>query len=375
MRSSTMLTTSVLPSPKVTIIEVIYPPDRGTVGLRGSHSPLSWEVTAPPTSRFEDRHVFELELPPGEIVELRVVRNEEEFDGHRTYAVHAGDHLLLEPYFGESAARLEPRRSLEAGGETWLFDVLLPPSYAEQPTKRYPVVYVMDGQALWSTSEDPYGVWQLDTTLATLYDLEALEEILVVGLHTSQDRVNRLSPVPDLAHGGGGGPKTLAALVGTLCPHIEATYRAKKGRNDRAIMGSSMGGLFAFYAAWTRPDVFGKAACLSSSFWWSNRWAIRWAQQKPVSRSRPVLYLDSGAAIDPTDFDAHVRDGFHHTRSMFRALVTHGYEAGKNLHRLVFTGARHEAAAWAARVAIPLQLLFPREARLPVPPAPPSAPG
>ena len=48
---------------------------------------------------------------------------------------------------------------------------------------------------------------------------------------------------------------------------IDASYHTQPGRGSTAIIGSSHGGLAAFYMALRRPDVFGKAGCLSSSFW------------------------------------------------------------------------------------------------------------
>jgi hypothetical protein len=90
-------------------------------------------------------------------------------------------------------------------------------------------------------------------------------------------------------------------------------------------------------------------------------------QSAPPAALRPLLYLDSGAAASAFEKDPNVRDGFHHTRSMFRALMRHGYTAGVDLHRLTFTGQTHDAAAWAARVAIPLQLLFPPPVHTQVP--------
>jgi len=57
---------------------------------------------------------------------------------------------------------------------------------------------------------------------------------------------------------------------------------------------------------------------------------------------------------------AGLLDGFHHTRSMHRALNRVGFEAGVDLHRLVFPGMKHNAGSWASRVSMPLQLLFPK---------------
>jgi predicted alpha/beta superfamily hydrolase len=216
------------------------------------------------------------------------------------------------------------------------------------------VLYAQDGQALWSSSSDPFGIWALDTVMDQLLEIAVMSELIVVGIDTSQARMDRLGPVRDRTYGGGRAAEHLQTITNVLKPRIDADLRTRVGRDDTAAIGSSLGGLFSFYAAWNRPDVFGKAICLSSSFWWANRYMIREADAAPSPR--PTIYLDSGAGLHP---DAPSQDGFQHTRSMQRALVRAGYTNGEDLHRLAFPGQVHSTAAWSARVAIPLQLLFP----------------
>ena len=83
---------------RITLVEVSYPASRGKVGIRGS-APLSWEATTPPTRVDGDRHVFELRLPEGELVDLKLVRNDDEWAGGRNYVLHAGECLFIEPAF------------------------------------------------------------------------------------------------------------------------------------------------------------------------------------------------------------------------------------------------------------------------------------
>lgn len=339
-----------------TTIEVTYPPHRGAIGMRGNHAPLSWEHTTSPTFSEGDRHVFVLDIPEGETFDLKLVRGEEEWAQGRNYSVHAGDHLLLTPAFDRRTCELCPPATLVHGDTTLTYQVLLPPSYGEQESKRYPVLYAQDGQALWSHSPDPFGVWHLEETLDHLLDLAVIQEIIVVAIDTSQDRLARLSPVEDPEYGGGEGAAHLEAIVNGLKPHIDRELRTRTDRECTAAMGSSMGGLFSFYAAWTRPDVFGKAICLSSSFWWANRYMVRAVTEAPDPR--PVIYLDSGAALNPDEPNPSAHDGFSHTRAMHRALERVGYTPS-GLHRLTFPGQAHNASSWAARVALPLQLLFP----------------
>lgn len=345
--------------PIPTWIEVSYPAERGSIGLRGNHAPLSWEETTLPVRSIGDDHLFCVPLRDGELLELKVVHGEDWALG-RNYVVHAGDHLRLEPCFGERTPTFVRDVEIAHSGRTAKIDVFLPPSYEEQPRKRYPVLYVLDGQSLWTHSEDPYGTWGLDGTLGFLYELGAVEELIVVGIHSSNDRLSILSPVPDAQYGGGDGPAFLELVVEGVRAHVNERFRTQTERASTGILGSSMGGLFSFYAAWTRPEVFGKAACLSSSFWWGDRWAVKHVQTSSAPEPRPLFYIDSGASPSQIEEDGRSTDGFHHTRSMLRALNRAGFDVGSDVHRLVFPGQSHHAAAWASRVALPLQLLFPQ---------------
>lgn len=346
---------------RATIIEVIYPRDLGSIGIRGSAPPLSWHETTKPTATLEDRSVFELEIPEGEMVDIKLIRGNDWAHG-RNYTLHAGDHLHLRPAFDRTTCKLLPPVVLPTSPWPLRYQVLLPPSYDEQRSRHYPVLYAQDGQALWSTSHDPYGVWSFEVVIDQLLEIGVMSELIVVAIDTSDGRMDRLGPVRDPTYGGGRAADHLETILYDLKPRIDAEYRTRAGRADTALIGSSLGGLFSFYAAWTAPETFGKAICLSSSFWWGNRAMIRAASVAPSPR--PMLYLDSGVALHP---DTPAQDGYQHTRSMQRALLRAGYVAGEDLHRLAFPGHAHSTAAWSARVAIPLQLLFPPPPLMQVP--------
>ncbi len=346
--------------PSETLIEVIYPVGRGAIGIRGSHAPLSWEHTEEPKQRSGDAHLFKIPLSTEDLLEFKVVRGDDWAAG-RNYVVHAGDHIRVEPYFEGTKPTFHHAIDIDDGkGGHVTVDVVLPPSYEEQQGKRYPVLYVLDGQSLWEHSSDPFGSWGLDGTMEFLYELGAIDELVVIGIHTAAERIDQLTPVPDVHYGGGKGAEFLDLVAGPIRDFVNTAYRTLTERSCTGILGSSLGGLFAFYAAWSKPEIFGKAACLSSSFWWANRWAVRLAQTSTPPSPRPYIYLDSGVNPSPMDEDVRLMDGFHHTRSMHRALTKAGFDIGAEVHRLVFPGQAHQAASWASRVALPLQLLVPR---------------
>ncbi|MGA7991265.1 MAG: alpha/beta hydrolase-fold protein [Thermoanaerobaculia bacterium] len=339
----------------LTTVEVTYPRALGEIGLRGA-PPLSWTETARPSSVKGSTKIFSLDVPDGGTVDLKPIRADGRFASGRNATVLAGETLRLEPYFEEAGALDTAPRTLFSPqlGRAVSFRVFLPPGYGELDARRYPVLYVQDGQSLFGE-----GSWRLDETLNTLWGLGAMEEAIVVAVHTDEGRLDMLSPTPDPEHGGGGGTDYRDFLTDTLKPYVDTFLRTRRGREDTALVGSSMGGLFSFFAAWTRPDVFGKAACLSSSFWWDRRALVHETEKGACPNPRPFLYVDSGAARDPLAEDANLRDGYHHTMAVRRALTGHCYEPGRDLHVLAFPGHAHDAESWGARLSVPLQLLFP----------------
>ncbi len=335
----------------------IYP-EPARLALRTSIS--GWSDPIAPSELLADRAIFRLEVPRGETLGAKVVRDSETWMQGRNVGMHRGEKVEIHPWFDADAGVFGPHTTLAAGALGDLrFRCLLPPSYLEHRARRYPVVYALDGQALFSDSTDPFGRWDLDVALDGLWELRAVQQIIVVAIETAQDRLDLLSPIADPKHGGGRGDELLKAIVEVLKPEIDRAYRTKPTRERTAILGSSMGGLFAFYAAWMRPDIFGAAAALSGSFWWADRFAVRLARGDTCPAPRPRLYLDSGASLSDIEDDVSGHDGFLHTQAMVRALTAHCYEPGVDLHAFAFPGARHDPGSWSARVSLPLQMLFP----------------
>jgi predicted alpha/beta superfamily hydrolase len=351
----------------LTTIDVLYPSDLGAIALRGDTPPLSWVTSLAPTSVTPgptgDRHRFEIDFPEGRVIEWKPIRDEHLWSAERNYTMLAGESLAVSPYFhrGTGVLRSEPLLSSPELGYDVHYRLFLPPSYEEHRTKRYPVLYAQDGQALFSAAPDegdPHS-WRMDDTLNQLYEYGVVEELIVVAVTTKERRIEMLGPTVDRVYGGGRAGAYLEFLADTLKPHVDATLRTRPERESTGLIGASMGGLFSFFGAWTRSDVFARAACLSASFWWDDRTMIRLVEER-CPTPRPWLYIDSGAALSQFEQDANVRDGFQHTQAVVKALRNNCYDPGLNLVSLAYAGLQHDASAWAARLAIPLQLLFPR---------------
>jgi predicted alpha/beta superfamily hydrolase len=215
-------------------------------------------------------------------------------------------------------------------------DVYLPASYSIR--RRYPVVYMHDGQNLSDPALAFAGTWDLEAALAKLAD-RGIEPI-VVGVHNTESRLLEYSPFADVKHGGGQADRYLAFLAETLKPRIDRLFRTKKARAHTALAGSSMGGLISLYGWLRRPETFGHAAAMSPSLWFGRDKLFAYLEARKLPHGR--LYLDVGTGEGA--------EALRDVRRMRSILVD-----GKIIRPEAFDyyedrGARHEEAAWARRI-------------------------
>jgi uncharacterized protein len=187
----------------------------------------------------------------------------------------------------------------------------LPPSYASEPARRYPVLYVLDGQ------------WDFTLVHAVLgglrYD-QRVPELLVVGLSYGGER-----PRYDMLRGddytptrsrpayanepfGGGGPRFLDLLEHTIVPLIERRFRCS---DERVLAGSSLGGLFALFTLFERPELFRSVVAISPAVGWDERWlfARERAFREQNAQLQARLWLGAGEREWP-HFTAACREFF-----------------------------------------------------------------
>jgi predicted alpha/beta superfamily hydrolase len=144
----------------------------------------------------------------------------------------------------------------------WIY---LPESYTTSG-KKYPVMYMHDGQNIFDEATAGFGEWGVDEALDTLGPQHG--EMIVVGIdHGGAKRINEYSPYDMEKYGKGEGDLYVDFLVKTLKPFIDKHYRTKKDEEHTFTAGSSMGGLISFYAILKYPKVFGGAGVFSPAFW------------------------------------------------------------------------------------------------------------
>ncbi len=218
--------------------------------------------------------------------------------------------------------------------------VWLPPSYKKNTGKYYPVLYMHDGQNLM----DPYTSfaghdWRVDETVTRLIKANLLEEIIVVGIYNTHDRLEEYSS-------GERWNYYRKFITEELKHFIDSNFRTIQDRENTAIMGSSMGGLCSFYTAWDHPDVFSMAGCLSSSFYFGEDNIFRMIEAYKGDKKNIRIYFDSG------------EDGKKDAQKMYCLLTSKGLIMGDDMDYYYDRGAGHNENAWANRLARPLIYFF-----------------
>ncbi len=145
----------------------------------------------------------------------------------------------------------------------WLY---LPPGYFTS-RKKYPVLYMHDGQNLFDEATSYAGEWGVDDFLDSIFS-SGKKEALVVGIDNGlQKRMTEYNPYNFEKFGNGEGDQYVDFLVKNLKPYIDKHYRTLPGKKNTYIAGSSMGGLISLYAVLKYPHKFGGAGIFSPAFW------------------------------------------------------------------------------------------------------------
>ena len=235
--------------------------------------------------------------------------------------------------------------------------VWLPPGYDDDEGRRYPVLYMHDGQNLFEpeTAFNPGEHWRVGETAAALIDAGRIQPLIVVGIYnTGEARIDEYTPTDDKKLGGGHADDYGRMIIEELKPLIDAAYRTQPDAENTGIAGSSLGGLVSLHLGFTHPAVFTKIAALSPSVWWGRKAILKTIRE---SRAKPrlQLWVDMGTAEG--------RRGLDDARLLKAALVGLGFTDGVDLHYAEYEGATHSEQAWSERVGPMLEWLFPHTAR------------
>ncbi len=234
--------------------------------------------------------------------------------------------------------------------------VYLPPDYDKEPTRRYPVLYMHDGQNIFDgmTSYLPNKEWRADECAEALIRAKAIEPIIIVGVDNGQmARADEYLPTRAKMgrdqEAGGKADQYGDFLEKEVMPMIDREYRTKRGPKNTALCGSSFGGIITLYLGITRPNVYGRLGVVSPSLWWDQEIMRKKVEALPKKLDLKI-WLDMGAQEGPGAVATADR--------MHRALLDKGWVDGKDLLYYVDGFAEHNEDAWARRMAPILMYLF-----------------
>lgn len=187
-------------------------------------------------------------------VEIKIAGWADDFPREPTKSTAAGNVKVLDSAFG--MPQLNRKRRI------WIY---LPKNYEQHVERRYPVIYMQDGQNIFDEATAFSGEWGVDEYLNSLPDEKQC--IIVAVDNGGNERMQEYNPYPNKQFGKGEGKAYAAFLAETLKPFVDEHYRTLTDPEFTTVCGSSMGGLISFYTAIRYPDIFGRAGVFSPSFW------------------------------------------------------------------------------------------------------------
>lgn len=231
--------------------------------------------------------------------------------------------------------------------------VYLPPGYDAEAPRRYPVLYMQDGQNLFDASTSFFSgqEWHMDETAQALISSGDVEPLIIVGIYSlTEGRIDDYTLGKESSTNRGGKADLYASMVvEELKPFIDSHYRVLTDPRDTGVGGSSLGAKISLYIGLKYPQIFGKVAMFSPAPW---KGILLGDVQSLKLRPKLRIWLDVGTGEGPE---------FINTARSFRdAFVEAGWKLGEDLKYTELEGAKHDPDGWARRCEPMLRFLFPK---------------
>jgi predicted alpha/beta superfamily hydrolase len=223
--------------------------------------------------------------------------------------------------------------------------VWLPPGYEIDKNRRYPVIYMHDGQNLFDPSTSSFGVdWKMDETCDSLIRNRIICPVIIAGIYNSANRMTEYTP-------GNTGEDYMDFIVKIVKPLIDSTYRTMPGRRYSFVGGSSAGGTISFMLVWRYSEIFSKAFCLSPAFKIQNIDVVKDISGYSGRKKKVEFYIDNGGV----GLEERLQPGVD---EMVKTLELKGYRRGKDLFLVREPQAQHNETAWAKRMPEALKMML-----------------
>lgn len=248
--------------------------------------------------------------------------------------------------------------------------VWLPEGYnPEDKEKRYPVLYMHDGQNLFEASTSFAGEWKIDETVSRRME-DGKEPMIVVGIDNGDDRINELSPEWGLSNMGARcisyaqGSKYAEFVAVTVKDYVDSHYNTKPEREYTGVAGSSMGGIMSLYLVMEHPEIYSYGLIFSPAL---QDYPDDVVEDKlksfceKTTGDKPLLYLYSGGVRNEEEPGAPYDEAsiYRYPEYIHDILKAEGYPE-ENMKVSLKKEMDHCEAAWASEFVDALQWVLDR---------------
>ncbi|MEY2486725.1 MAG: hypothetical protein QOH39_2373 [Verrucomicrobiota bacterium] len=236
--------------------------------------------------------------------------------------------------------------------------IYLPRGYAENTSRRYPVVYFHDGQNVFFPG-GTFGTWDADRIATYETSQGRMRESILVAIDNGNgygsDRMIEYIPPGDQLSGQppGTADKYVQFLRDNVLPTLDYNYRTLNQPGQpvhpaaNITAGSSLGGLLTAYMGMTNSNVFGQIGVFSPAFWAGPNFinnTLNPAPKLPLS-----IYMDIGSSessSSQSSSDTYWFGAF----AVYNTWLGDGYAVNSEVLMYPKCGAVHNEAAWSTRL-------------------------
>jgi predicted alpha/beta superfamily hydrolase len=230
--------------------------------------------------------------------------------------------------------------------------IYLPRGYTNNTWKRYPVLYLHDGQNVFRPGGG-FGCWFAEDSASREMGQGRAREAILVGVDNGANRCGEYLPAGDSINDANCGGLAIGLgnyyanfLIHNVRPTLDNHYRTLNDRPNTLTLGSSLGGLISTYLGLS-TNVFGGVGPMSPAYWAAPVFR-GWIASNATLGLRVYTDLGSDEGSSMWDYFWPVRD----------ELMRDGYTENKDLKTVVGCGQIHNEAAWSNRFPLALRFLL-----------------
>lgn len=223
--------------------------------------------------------------------------------------------------------------------------IYLPPRYEDSQDVLYPVLYLHDGQNVFSPGGE-FGCWLAEQTADDLIERKKIPPLIMVAIDNDGfNRRREYVPPGDHYKDYPSGNADLYAqfMVENVIPYAQHHFRIRTGPENTAIAGSSLGGVVSIFMA-METDAFGIACSMSSAICWAPGFINQLRLKKKKSLR---IYHDIGtgeqAGMAPDNY-------WEKPHELHQVLLRIGYQPETELKFVIEQNGQHHESAWARRL-------------------------